>query len=86
MGSGISFEVSSALEAMVLLASKYSHELIPLSSHISGMLALSSSICNKAKDYFCQKQNFLYVFLSLFSGILDYLEGFSVECLHKVTS
>ncbi|KAI8027545.1 hypothetical protein LOK49_LG02G01756 [Camellia lanceoleosa] len=52
MGSGISFEVSSALEAMVLLASKYSEELIPLSSHIS--------------------------------GILDYLEGFSVENLHKV--
>ncbi|KAM7511790.1 hypothetical protein LguiB_010665 [Lonicera macranthoides] len=52
VGSGISFEVSSALEVMVLLASKYSHELIPLSSHIS--------------------------------GILDYLEGFSVECLHKV--
>ncbi|XP_028098597.1 Fanconi anemia group D2 protein homolog isoform X3 [Camellia sinensis] len=52
MGSGVSFEVSSALEAMVLLASKYSEELIPLSSHIS--------------------------------GILDYLEGFSVENLHKV--
>ncbi|KAI8027544.1 hypothetical protein LOK49_LG02G01757 [Camellia lanceoleosa] len=43
MGSGISFEVSSALEAMVLLA---------------------SNLC-------C-------------SGILDYLEGFSVENLHKV--
>ncbi|XP_057476207.1 uncharacterized protein LOC130764144 isoform X1 [Actinidia eriantha] len=52
VGSGISFEVSSALEAMVLLASKFSHELIPLSSHIS--------------------------------GVLDYLEGFSVEHLHKV--
>ncbi|KAI8027550.1 hypothetical protein LOK49_LG02G01751 [Camellia lanceoleosa] len=47
-------QMSSALEAMVLLASKYSEELIPLSSHIS--------------------------------GILDYLEGFSVENLHKPPS
>ncbi|KAK2983061.1 hypothetical protein RJ640_006448, partial [Escallonia rubra] len=52
VGSGIRFEVSSALDAMVLLASKFSQDLIPLSSHIS--------------------------------GILDYMEGFSVECLHKV--
>ncbi|RVW82272.1 Fanconi anemia group D2 protein-like [Vitis vinifera] len=52
VGSGISFEVTSALDTMVLLVSKYAHELVPLSSHIN--------------------------------GVLDYLEGFSVENLHKV--
>ncbi|XP_075073834.1 uncharacterized protein LOC107797636 isoform X2 [Nicotiana tabacum] len=52
VGSGISHEVSSALDVLVLLASKYSQELIPLSSHIT--------------------------------GILDYLETFSVQNLHKV--
>ncbi|XP_048327057.2 uncharacterized protein LOC107405260 isoform X1 [Ziziphus jujuba] len=52
VGSGVSYIVSSALETMSLLASKYAQELIPLSSHIS--------------------------------GILDYLEGFNVENLHKV--
>ncbi|XP_060218210.1 uncharacterized protein LOC132645313 isoform X1 [Lycium barbarum] len=52
VGSGISHEVSSAMDVMVLLASKYSQELVPLSSHIT--------------------------------GILDYLETFSVGNLHKV--
>ncbi|KAK9285230.1 hypothetical protein L1049_024418 [Liquidambar formosana] len=52
VGSGINFEVNSALDTMILLASKYSEKLIPLSSHIN--------------------------------GILDYLEVFSVENLHKV--
>ena len=36
VGSGVSYIVSSALETMALLASKYAQELIPLSSHISG--------------------------------------------------
>ncbi|KAG2717749.1 hypothetical protein I3760_03G190400 [Carya illinoinensis] len=52
VGSGVSFEVQSALETLFLLASKYAHDLLPLSCHIN--------------------------------GILDYLEGFSVENLHKV--
>eukprot|EP00257_Ricinus_communis_P018264 XP_015576929.1 Fanconi anemia group D2 protein homolog isoform X1 [Ricinus communis] len=52
VGSGVSFEVNSALEAMALLASKYPQELIPFSTHIN--------------------------------GILDYLEAFSIENLHKV--
>ncbi|XP_048434271.1 LOW QUALITY PROTEIN: Fanconi anemia group D2 protein homolog [Pyrus x bretschneideri] len=52
VGSSVGFEVGSALETLALLASKYAQQLIPLSSHIS--------------------------------GILDYLEGFSVENLHKV--
>ncbi|GMY31923.1 Fanconi anemia group D2 protein homolog isoform X1 [Fagus crenata] len=52
VGSGVTFEVQSALETMALLASKYAQDLIPLSSHIT--------------------------------GILDYLDGFSVENLHKV--
>ncbi|KAI3747499.1 hypothetical protein L6452_09958 [Arctium lappa] len=52
VGSGITFEISSALEAMVLLASRYSQELNPICSYIT--------------------------------GILDYMEGFSTENLHKV--
>nr|XP_017231975.1 PREDICTED: Fanconi anemia group D2 protein isoform X1 [Daucus carota subsp. sativus] len=52
MGSGSSFEVDSALDVMILLASKYSQEMLPLSSYIS--------------------------------GVLDYLEGFDVQSLHKV--
>ncbi|PIN26603.1 hypothetical protein CDL12_00633 [Handroanthus impetiginosus] len=52
VGSGIHFEVSAALDAMVILASKKSRELISLSSHIT--------------------------------GILDYLESFTVESLRKV--
>ncbi|KAI3969598.1 hypothetical protein MKX01_020159 [Papaver californicum] len=50
--SNYSYEVSAALETMVLIASKYSQELIPISSYIN--------------------------------GILDYLEGFSIDNLHKV--
>ncbi|EEF39794.1 conserved hypothetical protein [Ricinus communis] len=38
VGSGVSFEVNSALEAMALLASKYPQELIPFSTHINGNL------------------------------------------------
>ncbi|CAH9068122.1 unnamed protein product [Cuscuta europaea] len=38
VGSGISHEVTSGLQAMALLASKYSYELIPLSSYIMGIL------------------------------------------------
>ncbi|XP_020537844.1 Fanconi anemia group D2 protein homolog isoform X2 [Jatropha curcas] len=52
LGSGVSFEVNSALEVLALLASKYAQELIPLTTHIN--------------------------------GILDYLEGFSIDNLHKV--
>ncbi|KAL8240331.1 hypothetical protein R6Q59_013686 [Mikania micrantha] len=52
VGSGITFEVSSALDAIVMLASNYSQELIPFCSYIT--------------------------------GILDYMEGFSTENLHKV--
>ncbi|XXG66038.1 hypothetical protein AAC387_Pa05g3593 [Persea americana] len=52
IGSGISYEVNSALDTMVLLTAKYSPELLPLSSYIN--------------------------------GILDYLEGFNDDNLHKV--
>lgn len=52
VGSGISHEVSSAMDVMVLLASKYSQELIPLSSHITGVLVgailmLTRKFCHK---------------------------------------
>lgn len=36
VGSGVSFEVQSALDTMALLASKYAQDLIPLSSHMNG--------------------------------------------------
>ncbi|XP_020551321.1 Fanconi anemia group D2 protein [Sesamum indicum] len=52
VGSGICYEVTAALDAMVNLSSKKSQEMISLSSHIT--------------------------------GILDYLERFSIESLHKV--
>ncbi|KAK6238576.1 hypothetical protein QUC31_004045 [Theobroma cacao] len=52
VGSGVKSEVSSALQVMASLATKHAQELIPLSSHIN--------------------------------GILDYLEGLTVENLHKV--
>ncbi|KAF9592495.1 hypothetical protein IFM89_015066 [Coptis chinensis] len=54
IGFGVIYEVGSALEAMVLLASKYLQELITLSSYIN--------------------------------GILDYIEGFNDENIHKVFS
>lgn len=41
VGSGVSFEVSSALETMALLASEYAWELIPLSSHINGISSIN---------------------------------------------
>ncbi|XVF20995.1 hypothetical protein REPUB_Repub12eG0052600 [Reevesia pubescens] len=52
VGSAVSFEVSSALQIMASLATKHARELIPLSSHIN--------------------------------GILDYLEGLTIENLYKV--
>ncbi|OMO97001.1 hypothetical protein CCACVL1_04714 [Corchorus capsularis] len=38
VGSGVSSEVSSALQIMASLATKHAQELIPLSSHINGIL------------------------------------------------
>lgn len=39
-GSGVSHEVNTALEVMVMLASKFPQELIQLSSHIIGRISL----------------------------------------------
>ena len=36
IGSGVSYEVSSALDIMISLTSNNSEELIPISSHITG--------------------------------------------------
>ncbi|CAL1385748.1 unnamed protein product [Linum trigynum] len=52
VGSGVSFEVTSALEVLSVLAFKYTRDFIPHSSFLN--------------------------------GILDYLEGFGTENLHKV--
>ena len=43
VGSGISFEVTSALDTMIMLVSKYAHDLVPLSSHINGILTIPRS-------------------------------------------
>lgn len=43
VGSGVTFEVQSALETMALLASKYAQDLIPLSSHITGLFFVLDS-------------------------------------------
>lgn len=69
VGSGISHEVRSGLQAMALLASKYSHELIPLSSHIMGKLTdqifpVKCSICFIAKGFL-----FYFRYLGLFGRI-----------------
>lgn len=42
VGSGVSFEVQSALDTMALLASKYAQDLIPLSSHMNGIFFVLS--------------------------------------------
>ncbi|KAK8957970.1 hypothetical protein KSP39_PZI000438 [Platanthera zijinensis] len=52
IGSGIAHEVTSALDTLILLTSRYSEELIPISSHIT--------------------------------GILDYMESFQGDNMHKV--
>ena len=36
IGSGVSYEVSSALDIMISLTSNNSEELVPISSHITG--------------------------------------------------
>ncbi|KAM0851322.1 hypothetical protein ACQ4PT_052492 [Festuca glaucescens] len=38
IGSGVSYEVSSALDIMISLTSNHSEELIPIASHITGIL------------------------------------------------
>ncbi|KAL0422024.1 UNVERIFIED_CONTAM: Fanconi anemia group D2 protein [Sesamum latifolium] len=86
VGSGICYEVTSALDAMVNLASKKSQEMISLSSHITGgtaqpSLCLSKFKLNDSPELFT---SFLEPLFFLFTGILDYLEGFSTESLHKV--
>jgi fanconi anemia group D2 protein len=44
IGSGVSYEVSSALDIMISLTSNNSEELIPISSHITGkVLSYASS-------------------------------------------
>lgn len=82
VGSGVSYIVSSALETIALIASKYAQELIPISSHISGTDFVINS-CVYIDECFLQRF-FLMLFIFHNPGILDYLEGFNVENLHKV--
>ncbi|XP_031402622.1 Fanconi anemia group D2 protein homolog isoform X2 [Punica granatum] len=58
VGSGVRFEVTAALETLKLLVSKYSMDLIPLSSHINGILdyleAFSIENLQKVYEVFSQ--------------------------------
>ncbi|CAL5076803.1 unnamed protein product [Urochloa decumbens] len=57
IGSGVSYEVSSSLDIMISLASNHSEELIPISSHITGILDYLESFnednLRKVYDIFC---------------------------------
>lgn len=44
IGSGVSYEVSSALDIMISLTSNNSEELIPIASHITGIV-ISEVLC-----------------------------------------
>nr|XP_018680592.1 PREDICTED: Fanconi anemia group D2 protein homolog isoform X2 [Musa acuminata subsp. malaccensis] len=58
IGSGVGHEVSSALETMMLFTSKYPQELIPISSHIIGILDYLDGFhehnLHKVYEVFCQ--------------------------------
>ncbi|KAJ1287788.1 hypothetical protein BS78_02G037500 [Paspalum vaginatum] len=57
IGSGVSYEVSSALDIMISLTSNNSEEMIPISSHITGILDYLESFhednLRKVYDIFC---------------------------------
>ncbi|PKA50881.1 hypothetical protein AXF42_Ash007536 [Apostasia shenzhenica] len=57
IGSGIAYEVSSALETLIILTSRYSEQLITMSSHITGILDYMDSFeednLHKVYDVFC---------------------------------
>ncbi|RCV09513.1 hypothetical protein SETIT_2G035600v2 [Setaria italica] len=57
IGSGVSYEVSSSLDIMISLASNHSEELIPISSHITGILDYLESFhednLRKVYNIFC---------------------------------
>ncbi|KAL6647037.1 hypothetical protein ACP70R_014474 [Stipagrostis hirtigluma subsp. patula] len=57
IGSGVSYEVSSALDIMISLTSNNPEELIPISSHITGILDYLESFheenLRKVYDIFC---------------------------------
>lgn len=83
------------------MASKYAQELIPLSTHINGILIIlwlasvqvvMSWTLLGFLNYFCScikynalesTANFSFI---LCLGILDYLEAFNIENLHKVAT
>jgi len=58
IGSGVSYEVSCSLDIMISLTSNNSEELIPISSHITGILDYLESFhednLRKVYDIFCQ--------------------------------
>ncbi|RLM86813.1 hypothetical protein C2845_PM04G02790 [Panicum miliaceum] len=58
IGSGVSYEVLSSLDIMISLTSNNSEELIPISSHITGILDYLESFhednLRKVYDIFCQ--------------------------------
>lgn len=81
MGSGVTYEVRSALDTMGLIASKHARELVSLSSHINGIHVNPDSCISVLGLIVYGTNNNISCTLP---GILDYLEGFNVENLHKV--
>ena len=67
---------------MILLTSKYSEELIPISSHINGIMNSLIIALYAITSTTCIPQVSVIIFYD--AGILDYLEGFHEDNLHKV--
>lgn len=67
---------------MILLTSKYSEELIPISSHINGIMNSLIIALYAINGTTCIPQITVVIFHD--AGILDYLEGFHEDNLHKV--
>lgn len=82
VGSDNKFEVSSVLEMMTALAKKYAQQLLPFSSHINGISGTCFYLYSLMLIICFSFSNILIVLCYI--GILDYLEGFTIENLHKV--
>ncbi|XP_042440360.1 Fanconi anemia group D2 protein homolog isoform X1 [Zingiber officinale] len=58
IGSGVGHEVCSALETMILVTSKHAEQLVPISSHITGILdyldGFHEQNLRKVYEVFCQ--------------------------------
>ncbi|KAF6149515.1 hypothetical protein GIB67_003663 [Kingdonia uniflora] len=81
VGSGVCYEVSSTLEPMILLATKYSQKIIRLSTHINGSF-LHRFVPFQLLDSINLELYYSSIFF--YPSIPDYLEGFNDQNLPKV--